>query len=317
MEKIIILILFMMISFLGNGQAGDCPGLCVVSGGTYTAVNGAVDSELSGVGGCLIAGEATSSYWFQVCFTSSGQFFMALNPSGNRNDFDFAIWNGNTCPPTTSPIRCSWAAVPVGPGASDITGLGNGATDNSEGAGGNQWVAPINVSNNQCLTIGINNYGNGSNDFTINFTGTTATLICPIALPVELLSFTGENIDTLNLLNWITASEPENDYFTIEHSFDGRIWNVLDTIKSGGTSHSGNMYEYVHNDYVKNINYYKLTQTDYNGSKKQLRTILIDNTKEGKEIYKIFNSIGVEVNNEYKGIVIYLYSDGTREKSIR
>lgn len=312
--KKIILIIFLLISLIGYTQAGDCPGQCVVSGGTYTAANGSIDTELSGVGGCLIAGEATSSYWFQVCFTSSGQFFMAINPSGNRNDFDFAVWNTSNCPPTTSPIRCSWAAVPIGPTASDITGLGNGATDNSEGATGNQWVAPINVSNNQCLTIGINNYGNGSNDFTINFTGTTATLYCPIGLPIELLSFSVENDDGLNYINWVTASETDNDYYNVEHSIDGTVWNAFIKVDGAGTDVSGNMYEVIHKDYTNNNNYYRLKQTDFNGNFTYSNPIVINNKIKGKEIYKIINVLGNEVEENTQGIKIIIYSDGTTQK---
>lgn len=314
--KKLITILFSLLSLFVIGQAGDCPGLCVTSGNSYTAVNGAIDNELnSSNDGCLTALEATSSYWFQVCFTSNGTFYMSMDPSGNKNDFDWAIWNGSNCPPTNNPIRCSWAGIfPFGGASNGLTGLGNGATDFTEGASGNGWLAPINVTNGQCLTIGINNYGNGSNDFSINFNNTTASLYCPLTLPIELLSFSVENVDNENVVNWVTASERDNDYFTIEHSSDGYNWNSIGKIDGGGTNNSGNMYVYIHEDFYMGVNYYRLKQTDYNGESETFEIISIDNSIKQKEIMKVYNMMGQEVNLEYIGLKIIIYSDGSTKK---
>ena len=134
--------------------------------------------------GCLTTSES-SSLWYQVCFTSNGTFQFYIDPSGNRNDFDFAIWNSKTYPPTSTPIRFSSAAVtPGGPcDTCDYTGLGNGATDSIESASGNGWLLPLTVTKGQCITIKINNYGFDSNNFAINLGGTAA------ALPASLIDF--------------------------------------------------------------------------------------------------------------------------------
>lgn len=125
--KNVFLIFFAFLSLNIFGQAGDCPGLCITSNGTYAATNGSTNELNASNRGCLTANEASSSFWFQVCFTSNGTFQFYIDPSGNRNDFDFAIWNTTTCPPTTAPIRCSWAAVPPGGPCPlcDYTGLGD------------------------------------------------------------------------------------------------------------------------------------------------------------------------------------------------
>lgn len=304
-----MILLLIIIPSIIFAQAGDCPSQCITTGGNYSAVNGSIDNELNAVNdGCLTAGEATSSYWLRVCFSSAGTLYMTINPSGGpNNDFDFAVWNGSNCPPTAAPLRCSWAAV----GASKLTGLGNGASDNTENAGGDGWLAPINVVNNQCLTIGINNYGNGSNNFTITFTGTTATFTCPSPMPIELLSFTVENIDNENVINWVTASEKDNDYFTIEHSIDGYNWYELIELDAIDGS-SGNMYEYIHQNYRPIMNYYRLKQTDYNGISEYFDIIAINNRDQNK--YKIYNLIGHEVDITYKGFVIIVYDNGSIKK---
>jgi hypothetical protein len=185
MRRLLTLLLALTIT-LCSAQ-GDCPATCLSTGGTYSAATGTTDELGGGNNGCLSVNEATASYWFNTCFSSNGTFQFYMDPSGNRNDFDFAVWSGTACPPTTAPIRCSFAAVPPGgPCATcDYTGLGNGATDLSEGAGGNGYVAPITVTSGQCYTININNYGAGSNSFNLFFTGTTATMNCLLVLELN------------------------------------------------------------------------------------------------------------------------------------
>src|SRR6185295_385718 len=63
-------------------------------------------------------------------------------------------------------------------------------------------------------------------------------------LPIELLSFTGENVGADNVLKWITASENNNDYFAIERSPDGEHFTELGSIKAAGTSTSETKYYY-------------------------------------------------------------------------
>jgi len=174
MKKFITLLFLILIPNFFYSRAGNFHGLCITLNGYYTLINR----------GCLTSGES-SSFWYQVCFTSNGTFQFYINPSGNRNDFDFTIWNNTTYPPTTSPIRCSWSAVPPGGPCDtcDYTGLGNGATDLSESASGDGWLLPLTVTTGQCITININNYGSGSNNFTINLGGTAA------ALPASLIDF--------------------------------------------------------------------------------------------------------------------------------
>ena len=50
------------------------------------------------------------------------------------------------------------------------------------------------------------------------------------ALPVELISFTGENTARGSQLNWVTASELNNAHFEVEYSTDGRDFTMLDKV---------------------------------------------------------------------------------------
>lgn len=91
---------------------------------------------------------------------------------------------------------------------------------------------------------------------------------CSQVLPVELLEFTGEaQADNINLLQWTTATEINNDYFTLERSEDAINFEAIATIGGAGNSSVINHYHFF--DAIgKNAPatyYYRLKQTDFDG----------------------------------------------------
>jgi hypothetical protein len=84
-------------------------------------------------------------------------------------------------------------------------------------------------------------------------------------VPIDLLSFTAEIEDGHVKLNWVTASEINNDYFNIEHSLDGINFTTISRIKGAGNSMRTLNYSSVHHASVDGISYYRLKQTDYDG----------------------------------------------------
>lgn len=86
-----------------------------------------------------------------------------------------------------------------------------------------------------------------------------------VALPIELLYFKPKYEDDIVKLIWSTASEHNNDYFTIEKSYDGFIYEVIKTIPGAGNStHVINYYE-EDRSFTSSIVYYRLKQTDFDG----------------------------------------------------
>ncbi|MDB4533703.1 T9SS type A sorting domain-containing protein [Vicingaceae bacterium] len=85
------------------------------------------------------------------------------------------------------------------------------------------------------------------------------------SLPVELLSFEAECSDNNVALNWVTASEINNDYFTIERSPDADNFETVGTVNGSG---NGNNSNYTLNDDnpISGTTYYRLKQTDFNGA---------------------------------------------------
>lgn len=140
-----------------------------------------------------------------------------------------------------------------------------------------------------------------------------------VVLPVELLSFTGKKVNASNELKWSTLTEKNNDYFTIEKSQNGENFEVVGIVNGAGNS--TNLNEYSLNDYNfrNGINYYRLKQTDFDGKSKYSDLISIDNRQSGtiKEIRCVTNILGQIVTDEYSGLVIIVYDDGSSSKIIR
>ena len=136
------------------------------------------------------------------------------------------------------------------------------------------------------------------------------SITCSAYLPIELLTFDGFNKKENNILTWSTASENNNDYFTIERSEDGVNWKTVDSIDGAGNSTQLLNYTTVDNNFREVINYYRLSQTDYNGTREFFKIIAIDNRTLGKTILKVVNTLGQEVDITTSGIIFIIYTNG-------
>ncbi len=85
-------------------------------------------------------------------------------------------------------------------------------------------------------------------------------------LPIELLYFNAIKKDGQVNLEWATASETNNDYFTIERTTNFANIDVVATLPGAGNSSQTNYYSYADNSPEQGVNYYRLKQTDYDGS---------------------------------------------------
>jgi hypothetical protein len=139
-------------------------------------------------------------------------------------------------------------------------------------------------------------------------------------LPIELLAFYGNKSGRNNDLKWITSSEVNNDFFSLEKTTDGSQYKLVGIVSGAGTSTQQIDYNLIDYDVQPIINYYRLVQTDFDGKSTISNVISIDN-REGidseKEVVMITNILGQEVNGFYKGLVVILYSDGSSVKVIQ
>lgn len=135
------------------------------------------------------------------------------------------------------------------------------------------------------------------------------------SLPIELTDFTGHKSNECNVLKWQTASEHNSDYFLIERSTTGESNenSVVNTKSAAGNSTELLDYAFIDKDFTNTINYYRLTQVDYDGNFKQYGPIAIDNRNNGIVI-KHINLLGQEVNNSTPGILFEVYEDGSMKR---
>ena len=140
----------------------------------------------------------------------------------------------------------------------------------------------------------------------------------PTPLPVELISLQAENIDGVNVVSWYTASENNSDYFSVQKSIDGTFEEGYETkVQAAGNSNVIQSYRIKDYDFEKCINYYRLLQYDRDGKFVIYGPVAIDNRQAEKKVVKITDILGREVDENYKGLVILIYSDGTSKKIYR
>ena len=104
-------------------------------------------------------------------------------------------------------------------------------------------------------------------------------------LPIELVSFSGQQRESNVLLSWETATEINNDYFTIEKSDDDLEFFELGRIPGAGTSLTSQFYNYLDPTPGK-LNYYRLRQTDFDGTFETSAVIFV--IFEADKIHGIF-----------------------------
>jgi len=86
-------------------------------------------------------------------------------------------------------------------------------------------------------------------------------------LPIELLNFEAAYMEESGFveLKWSTATEIDNDFFTVESSQDGSNWTEILRKEGAGTTNQLMNYKDFDKHPYNGINYYRLKQTDYDG----------------------------------------------------
>jgi hypothetical protein len=87
----------------------------------------------------------------------------------------------------------------------------------------------------------------------------------PCVLPIELSSFNVYQKGNAVNLNWTTASESNNDYFTIERSTNLEQFEALAQVPGSGNSYTSKSYAYTDKQPLKGLAYYRIKNTDKNG----------------------------------------------------
>ncbi|MBN4072903.1 T9SS type A sorting domain-containing protein [Crocinitomix catalasitica] len=87
-----------------------------------------------------------------------------------------------------------------------------------------------------------------------------------LPLPIELVEFSARALANYMVeLSWKTASELNNDFFTIERSKYGQNWSVIGSKDGAGNSSVTLHYQFIDISPYAGTSYYRLRQTDFDG----------------------------------------------------
>ena len=122
-------------------------------------------------------------------------------------------------------------------------------------------------------------------------------------LPVELVSFTATPMDnSYAQLEWVTASEINNDGFEVLRSVDGKNFRYLGWVSGNGNQTT--IHEYSYEDYTieKGVTYYyRLKQIDYDGQWEYSKIVYVVLQEPELEV-DYFNLAGQRVQHPSDGV---------------
>ena len=149
----------------------------------------------------------------------------------------------------------------------NLTNLGEAIKASSSTCSWKEFYATWYSGEHEEATISIVNRNTelAGNDFALN---NIAFVPCEqILTPVELTDFAVSSENESVKITWITASEHNNDYFSILRSKDGINFTVIATVPSQNSNSSMQQsYFYYDTTPYNGVVYYKLKQTDFDGT---------------------------------------------------
>ncbi len=108
-----------------------------------------------------------------------------------------------------------------------------------------------------------------------------------IALPVQLVSFSGNRYNSVSNLQWVTANEDKGDKFEIERSTDGIHFSKMGEIPGKGGP--ANQYNFNDNS-TGTVFYYRIKIVHTSGSYFYSKTILLKDNNPGGNSIRLMNN---------------------------
>jgi hypothetical protein len=133
-------------------------------------------------------------------------------------------------------------------------------------------------------------------------------------LPVELFNYSAAVNEKSVLNTWSTASEFNNNYFSVERSKDALKFEEVGKVKGAGYSNSRMDYSFNDNNPYSGISYYRLRQFDFDGKTSVSPIVSVEFKKEKSNEVKIFPNpsngiLSVDFNNtdNFSDISLQIY----------
>jgi hypothetical protein len=130
-------------------------------------------------------------------------------------------------------------------------------------------------------------------------------------LPIQLTSFTADCDNNYSLLKWSSATETNNENYTLSRSADGVTFTTISLVKGAGTSSTNHDYSFIDYTPLPGNSYYRLSQTDYDGHTTVLNVIAFKECSSATNTINAYNTGGTinininsDINDNYSVSVI-------------
>lgn len=141
-----------------------------------------------------------------------------------------------------------------------------------------------------------------ANGSTEEYDLTTFTVSGGTVLPITLAGFFANRTkDNEVKVTWQTAMEKNNAYFDIERSEDGKTFRSIGEVKGKGNTSSGFSYSFMDEKPTQGNNYYRLKQTDYDGTFEYSHILTVKNNAKEERFVISPNPVADVMNIEYLG----------------
>lgn len=129
----------------------------------------------------------------------------------------------------------------------------------TSGSGGSVVTTITGLGPNQTVIVGIDGNAGANCSYSLSATNT-------IPLPVEMFGFNLLKASGYIDVQWSTATEKNNKWFTVEKSNDATTFIEVGKVAGEQISHSNKYYSVKDISPSRGINYYRIKQTDYDGT---------------------------------------------------
>jgi len=149
--------------------------------------------------------------------------------------------------------------------------------------------------------------GMGANQAKDGLPSLPIEVFCPVVTGIELIHFTATENKGMVDLNWVSASEENNEYYAIERSKNGLEWEELGRLSGMGTTSLSTEYNFSDENPFLGTSYYRLKQTDFNGKSKTFNVEMAQFDQKGEAyVVKVDQNnveIIVSIEKEEDGVV--------------
>ena len=233
----------------------------------------------------------------------------------STHSFSFTITANTGASATISSVALLQRRTPLGPtnyniqiGATSNVGLVT-ETCNSSASG----TAMVNLMSGQSITITIYYWRSDGSGGNLDFNN---IVISGSVLPVEFLKFYAKTSGKTSIISFSTASETNNDYFTIERSGDGSDFDAIGEIDGAGNSSEERHYEFTDRIPLPGFNYYRIKQTDFDEKYSYSEIRSVRHYGAGKIVVSPRNTDGrLDIRTEMDSYEVAIYSSAGQEVS--